>query len=84
MMEMLILQNEKLQELALSHWRFMTRTKVMKALASNLFQKRRERDLDDMSLVYRKTKLLTSTFNKLKFFIKIIVPEEKTMSVAYK
>lgn len=83
-MEVLHLQNEKLLELAISHWKFMTRSKVMGALASNTRVQRRERELDDMSLIYRKTRLLTTSFNKLKYFIKIVAPEERTMAVAFK
>jgi hypothetical protein len=33
-------------------------------------------------MMYRKTKLLKIYLNKLRYFIKIIIPEEKTMNAA--
>ena len=70
-------------ELATSHWTFASSSKVLGALASNALAHRRARDLDNMSLVYRKTRLLTTSYNKLKYFAKVVVPEERTMDVAF-
>jgi hypothetical protein len=37
----------------------------------------------ELAMMYRKTKLLKIYLNKLRYFIKIIIPEEKTMNAAY-